>query len=53
VKEHRATALLDGGLGLGLSVGPHAMRLAIAKAKKYGVGFVVVQNSTHYGKKHF
>jgi LDH2 family malate/lactate/ureidoglycolate dehydrogenase len=25
------------------------MKLAIEKAKKYGVGFVAAQNSTHYG----
>ena len=25
------------------------MEMAIAKAKKFGVGFVVAQNSTHYG----
>ena len=49
VKETDTTALIDGNLGLGLYVGPHCMDLAIAKAKKHGVGFVVAQNSTHYG----
>ncbi|KAH8065137.1 oxidoreductase [Aureococcus anophagefferens] len=28
---------------------PYCMKLAIEKAKKHGVGFVVAQNSTHYG----
>ena len=49
VKETETTALLDGNLGLGLYIGPFAMKMAIAKAKKYGVGFVAVRNSTHYG----
>eukprot|EP00979_Chaetoceros_neogracilis_P007345 scaffold1531_cov247-Chaetoceros_neogracile.AAC.1 len=49
IKETETTALVDGNLGLGLSIGPHCMKLAIEKAKKYGVGFVCVQNSTHYG----
>mmetsp|Transcript_25657 Transcript_25657/g.57118 ORF Transcript_25657/g.57118 Transcript_25657/m.57118 type:complete len:510 (+) Transcript_25657:119-1648(+) len=49
IKETDTTALLDGNLGLGLYIGPHAMEMAIEKAKKHGVGFVAVQNSTHYG----
>ena len=49
VKETKTTALLDGNLGIGLYIGPYAMQMAIDKAKEYGVGFVVVQNSTHYG----
>lgn len=43
VKETATTALIDGHLGLGLYVGPHCMKLAIQKAKQYGVGFVVAQ----------
>ncbi len=49
IKECETSALVDGGLGLGLYIGPHCMQMAIDKAKKYGVGFVAVQNSTHYG----
>jgi len=49
VKETQTTALLDGNLGLGLYIGPYAMNMAIEKAKKFGVGFVAVKNSTHYG----
>ncbi|KAJ1424694.1 Malate/L-lactate dehydrogenase [Ochromonadaceae sp. CCMP2298] len=49
LKETETTALVDGNLGLGLYVGPHCMEIAIAKAKKYGVGFVACRNSTHYG----
>ncbi len=49
IKETETTALVDGNLGLGLYIGPYCMKLAIEKAKKYGVGFVAVQRSTHYG----
>lgn len=49
VKETKATAMVDGNLGLGLYIGPYCMQLAIDKAKKYGVGFVVARRSTHYG----
>ena len=49
VKETETTALLDGQMGLGLYIGRHCMELAIQKAKKHGVGFVAVKNSTHYG----
>ena len=49
IRECETTALVDGGLGLGLYIGPHCMQMAIDKAKQYGVGFVAVQNSTHYG----
>lgn len=49
VRECETSALIDGGLGLGLYIGPYCMQMAIDKAKKYGVGFVAAQNSTHYG----
>ncbi len=49
IKETETTALVDGNLGLGLYIGPYCMKMAIEKAKKYGVGFVAVQRSTHYG----
>lgn len=49
ISETDTTALLDGNLGTGLYVGPYAMNIAIEKAKKHGVGFVAVRNSTHYG----
>uniref|UniRef100_A0A7S4MRM1 Malate dehydrogenase n=1 Tax=Odontella aurita TaxID=265563 RepID=A0A7S4MRM1_9STRA len=48
-RESDTTALLDGNMGLGLYIGPYAMNMAIEKAKKHGVGFVAVKNSTHYG----
>jgi len=49
LKETDATALVDGGMAIGLYVGPHCMKMAIEKAKKHGVGVVFAQNSTHYG----
>ena len=49
VHETPSTAVVDGDLGLGLVVGPHAMKLAIDKAKEVGSGWVSVKNSNHYG----
>jgi LDH2 family malate/lactate/ureidoglycolate dehydrogenase len=42
-------ALLDGDGGLGYVVGRRGMQLAIEKAKKWGIGFVLANNSNHYG----
>ncbi len=47
--ETPSTAVIDGDLGLGLVVGPYAMKTAIEKAKKVGTGWVAVKNSNHYG----
>ena len=49
VHETPSTALLDGNKGLGLVVGPAAMRIAIEKAAAVGTGWVAVKNSNHYG----
>lgn len=49
VHETPSTALLDGDAGLGLVVGPAAMRVAIEKAAAAGTGWVAVKNSNHYG----
>ena len=49
VKETPATALVDGGHGLGHHVATKAMKLAIRKAKKQGMGAVGVLNSNHFG----
>lgn len=49
VQETAATALLDGGGGLGQPVSSRAMHLAIQKAREAGAGFVNVRNSNHYG----
>lgn len=49
VHETPTTATVDGDSGLGLVVAPFAMELAIAKAEKYGSGWVSVRNSNHFG----
>lgn len=40
VRDYRATALLDGGKSFSRLACAEAMRLCIAKAREYGVGFV-------------
>lgn len=48
-RESPATALIDGGNGLGTVVATQAMQLCIQKAKEVGAGFVSVHDSNHYG----
>lgn len=49
VHETPSTAVVDGDRGLGLTVAPAAMQVAIDKAKNVGTGWVSVKNSNHYG----
>ncbi len=49
VRETAATALIDGGAGLGHPVATMAMELAIAKAEAHDIGAVSVFNSHHFG----
>ncbi|HJQ83900.1 MAG TPA: Ldh family oxidoreductase [Candidatus Binatia bacterium] len=49
VRETAATALVDGGGGLGHVPADVAMRLAIAKCGAGGIGAVAVRNSGHFG----
>src|ERR1051326_4885200 len=49
VQETPATALFDGGGGLGHFPSFKAMNLAVEKASAVGVGSVAVRNSNHYG----
>jgi L-2-hydroxycarboxylate dehydrogenase (NAD+) len=49
VKNTPTTAVIDGQCGLGPVIGFKSMKLAIKKAKKYGIGAVAVRNSTHFG----
>jgi LDH2 family malate/lactate/ureidoglycolate dehydrogenase len=49
LKETPTTAVVDGHDGMGMVVGYKAMRMAIEKAKKFGMGMVAARNSTHYG----
>lgn len=49
VHETPSTAVVDGGAGLGLVVGPRAMEIAMEKARVAGTGWVAVRNSNHFG----
>lgn len=49
VRETECTAVVDGHDGMGQVIGYKSMQMAIDKAKKYGLGMVVVRNSCHYG----
>lgn len=49
VREAPATATIDSDLGLGLTIGPQAMALAIEKARDFGIGAVSATNGGHYG----
>ncbi len=49
VHETPSTAVVDGDRGLGLVVGPWAMRVAIDKARTAGTGWIAVRNSNHFG----
>ncbi|XP_063830416.1 (2R)-3-sulfolactate dehydrogenase (NADP(+))-like [Ostrinia nubilalis] len=49
LKEAAATAWVDGGSGLGATVGNFCMDLAIKKARESGVGVVSAKGCTHFG----
>lgn len=49
VRDHMATAVVDGHHGMGMVISKRCMEMAMEKAAKYGMGMVVARNSTHYG----
>jgi L-2-hydroxycarboxylate dehydrogenase (NAD+) len=49
VRETETTALVDGHHGMGAVIAHRSMRLAMDKARQYGLGAVAVRNSTHFG----
>ena len=49
VKESPSTATVDADTGLAVILGPKAMKIAIQKAKKVGVGIVTMRNAGHSG----
>ncbi|MEJ2249839.1 MAG: Ldh family oxidoreductase [Candidatus Lokiarchaeota archaeon] len=49
VNDGPTTALWDGNSGMGHVIAYKAMKEAISKARKYGLGAVAVRNSTHFG----
>jgi LDH2 family malate/lactate/ureidoglycolate dehydrogenase len=48
-RETPSTALIDGGFGFGQVIAVKAIKIAIEKAKKTGVGSVGVFNTNHFG----
>ena len=50
LKETPVIAHLDAHLALGQVVSVEAMKKAVEKAKASGIGFVLVRNSTHWGR---
>jgi L-2-hydroxycarboxylate dehydrogenase (NAD+) len=52
-RSYGALAVVDGDQGLGLSVGPKALSLAIRRANQFGVGLVWVVNCSHFGLAGF
>jgi L-2-hydroxycarboxylate dehydrogenase (NAD+) len=49
IKEGPTTTVIDGHNGMGQVIAKRAMRTAIDKARKFGLGMSVVRNSNHYG----
>ena len=49
VKETETTALVDGHHGMGHVIAYRSMRMAMDKARRYGLGAVTVRNGTHFG----
>lgn len=49
IRESPTTAVADGHNGMGHVIAYKSMKLAIEKAGTFGMGMVVVRNSTHYG----
>jgi LDH2 family malate/lactate/ureidoglycolate dehydrogenase len=53
LKEDGATALLDGGNGLGQAAAHRAMEISIRKAKEFGIGCCLVRNTNNIGMLSF
>jgi len=49
VRESPSTATIDADRGLGIILGPKAMRIAMDKAREVGVGIVTMNNGRHLG----
>jgi LDH2 family malate/lactate/ureidoglycolate dehydrogenase len=49
VRESPSTATIDADGGLGIILGPKAMRIAMDKARNVGVGIVTMYNGRHLG----
>ena len=49
IQESETTALVDGGGGLGHIPADFAMKIAVSKCERIGIGAVAVRNSGHFG----
>jgi len=49
LKDEGATALLDGGNGIGQFAGWQAMELSVRKAREFGIGLTLVRNTNNLG----
>jgi len=49
INDNISTAVIDGHCGMGHVIAYKAMKLAIQKAKLYGLGAVACRNSSHFG----
>jgi len=49
VKETETSAVVDGHHGMGHAIAYRSMRLAMDKARQYGLGAVAVRNGSHFG----
>jgi len=49
IKDTPTTSVMDAGNGMGFVAGYEAMKLAINKAREFGMGSVAVRNSSHFG----
>lgn len=49
VKDGSASAVLDGGDGLGAVAGKKAVEMAVEKAKKYGVATILIRDTNNVG----
>ena len=53
VSDNGPTMLLDGGHGIGAVIADGAMNLALDRAREFGLSFVSVRNSNHFGMAGF
>ena len=49
VSDNGATAIIDGGDGIGMVAGLAAVELAVDKARQYGIGAVLIRNTNNVG----
>ena len=49
VRDEEGTAVLDGGNGLGQVAAARALRLSVEKARRHGIGMVLLRNTNNIG----